>query len=526
MIESYKHCSPKNTLGNNSNYSSQSSMKTAVIYARYSSDKQTEQSIEGQLRVCNDYAEKNNILVVDTYIDRAMTGKNDNRKAFQQMLKDSNKKAWDYVIAYKTDRIGRNKFELAMNKHTLKLNGVKFLSAMENIPDTPEGIILESLLEGMAEYYSADLAQKVRRGQNESRQKGQFTGGQIVYGYKVKDKKIYIDEDEAKFVRWIFERFASGIYVKDIMNKLNEDGILNHGRRFARNTIYHILHNEKYSGILRHENEIFTNIYPRTVSQDIFDVVKKRCDENKYGKHNDVVYLLKNKLLCGYCGKTIASESGTSKSGKILRYYKCTNRKHNAACKKKSIRKDILEQVVIDTTLKIFNNSTNINFIAYKILKVHKKRIENESKLNLLIQENNEKQKAIDNLISCMEKGIVTNSTKKRIEELENSISKINEKIEMEKSKKKLELTREDIIKYITKAIKQNPKMLIKLLIKNIVLFDDKIEITYNYVDNKQFTQEEHNPIELMKDTFDTTIEEHKIKKEEVPLHLDIQTYI
>ena len=123
-------------------------MKTAVIYARYSSDSQTEQSIEGQLRVCEEYAQRNNILILNTYIDRAMTGTNDNRPDFQRMIKDSSRKEWDYILVYKLDRFSRNKYETAIHKKTLRDNGVKLLSAMENIPDTPEGIILESLLEG------------------------------------------------------------------------------------------------------------------------------------------------------------------------------------------------------------------------------------------------------------------------------------------------------------------------------------------------------------------------------------------
>ena len=150
-------------------------MKTAVIYARYSSDNQTEQSIEGQLRVCEQYAKNNDILILNTYIDRAMTGTNDNRPDFQQMIKDSAKKEWQHIIVYKIDRFSRNKYETAKYKKILKDNGVKLLSAMENIPDTPEGIILESLLEGMAEYYSAELSQKVKRGMNETRLKGNFT---------------------------------------------------------------------------------------------------------------------------------------------------------------------------------------------------------------------------------------------------------------------------------------------------------------------------------------------------------------
>lgn len=149
-------------------------MQTAVIYARYSCDNQTEQSIEGQLRVCEEYAQRNNILILNTYIDRAMTGTNDNRPDFQKMIKDSNRREWNYVIVYKLDRFSRNKYESTIHKRTLKSNGIKVLSAMENIPDTPEGIILESLLEGMNQYFSAELAQKVSRGARKHGAKGIF----------------------------------------------------------------------------------------------------------------------------------------------------------------------------------------------------------------------------------------------------------------------------------------------------------------------------------------------------------------
>ena len=152
-------------------------MKTAVIYARYSSDNQTEQSIEGQLRVCQEYAKNNDILLLDTYIDRAMTGTNDNRADFQRMLKDSARNHWDYVLVYKIDRFSRNKYEMAIHKKTLRDNGTRLLSATEYIPDSPEGIILESMLEGYAEYYSAELSQKIRRGMNESRQKAKIDQG-------------------------------------------------------------------------------------------------------------------------------------------------------------------------------------------------------------------------------------------------------------------------------------------------------------------------------------------------------------
>lgn len=123
-------------------------MKTGTIYARYSSNNQTEQSIEGQIRVCREFAQRNGIVIVGTCIDRATTDTNDNREQFQKMLKDSDKKSFDYVLVYKLDRFSRDKYEMTIHKHTLKENGVKLVSAMENIPDSTEGIILESLLEG------------------------------------------------------------------------------------------------------------------------------------------------------------------------------------------------------------------------------------------------------------------------------------------------------------------------------------------------------------------------------------------
>ncbi len=273
-------------------------MKTAVIYARYSSDSQTEQSIDGQLRVCTEYAKNNDILILDTYIDRAMTGTNDNRPDFQRMIKDSSRKKWDYVLVYKLDRFSRNKYETVIHKKTLRDNGVKVLSAMENIPDTPEGIILESLLEGMNQYYSAELSQKVKRGMNETRQKGNFTGGFLVYGYKVVDKKVVIDENKADTVRYIFEQYAMGVYVKDIIKALTEKGILNRNKPFARNTVYNILRCEKYSGIYRHGDEVFTNIYPQIVDTETFNKVRDKINANRYGKRSvEVVYLLRNNVV-------------------------------------------------------------------------------------------------------------------------------------------------------------------------------------------------------------------------------------
>ena len=395
-------------------------MKTAVMYARYSSERQTEQSIEGQLRVCNDYAERNEIRVVDTYIDRAMTGTNDNRADFQRLLKDSSKKAWDYVLVYKLDRFSRNKYEMAMHKKTLKDNGIKLLSAMENIPDTPEGIILESLLEGMAEYYSAELSQKVRRGMNETRHKGNFTGGIVLYGYKVENHKVLINEDEAQIVRKLYLDFASGRLITEILQELRDTGILYRGKPFARNTLYNLIKNEKYSGKYIYNGETFTNIYPQIIPDELFETVRNKVENNKYGKHKpNVIYLFKNKLKCGYCGHSVNSDAGTSKNGTIMRYYKCSGKRISKTCPLKPIRKELIEDLVVNAIIDTFATNDLIVTIAKRIIEVRNKRLENDSVLKLINKDISKIDNKIANIMTAIESGIFTTSTKTHLEELE-----------------------------------------------------------------------------------------------------------
>lgn len=120
----------------------------AVIYARYSSDNQREESIDGQLRECMEYAKFNDIDVVNSYIDRALSAKTDNRPNFQRMIKDSYKGLFDVALVWKLDRFARNRYDSAHYKTILKRNGVRVLSAKETISEGAEGILLESMLEG------------------------------------------------------------------------------------------------------------------------------------------------------------------------------------------------------------------------------------------------------------------------------------------------------------------------------------------------------------------------------------------
>lgn len=480
-------------------------MKTAVIYARYSSDRQTEQSIEGQLTVCNRYAEQNDITIVGHYIDRAMTGTNDNRTEFQKMLKDSNKRAWDYVLVYKLDRFSRNKYEMAIHRKTLRDNNIKVLSATENIPDTPEGIILESLLEGMAEYYSVELAQKVRRGQAEGRKKGNFMGGLIAYGYKAvgtrqEGRKLAIQEDEAEVVRYIFENFTAGRTMKEIQQSLLEKGVLCKGKPFAKSTLYRLVTNEKYAGIYTYNGEIFTNIFPAIISKEMFNLAKAKLDNNKYGGHNaTVVYLLRNKLKCGYCGHTINSETGTSRNKIVNRYYKCTGRR-KGICEQMPIRKEVLEQLVVDSTLAAFSSSEIIEDIAEKILAANAKREADTTILNLLTSQLEDIKRGIDNMMKAIEQGIITSSTKERLEMLENQRAEIEARLCATKAKGRLQIQKADIVRYLKASIKKDPLPMIMTLVNKVVLYNDKVEIYYNYIDTKR-PDDDHRAFSFYKAT-------------------------
>ena len=470
-------------------------MKTAVIYARYSSDTQTEQSIEGQLRVCNDYAARNDITILDTYIDRAMTGTNDNRPDFQRMIKDSNQKLWDYVIVYKLDRFSRNKYEATIHKHTLANNGTKLISAMENIPDTPEGIILESLLEGMNQYYSAELAQKVQRGLKESYLKGQFTGGNQIYGYDVVEKRNVINEQEAEIVREVFTRFSQGYTGVDIAKDLKERDIrTKKGVLIDVKKIYKMIGNTKYVGKVKHGDTVYTNIYPAIVDEVTWQKVQKVRKGYKHyevRKKDTYEYFLSGKTICGYCKHKLVGISGKKvKQDKVYRYYRCLTEKRYKTnnCMLRSRCKETFENEVMDITWKVLSNNNNLRVIAQEIIKCHLERNEEDRKIKALENGRDEALKASRNLIKAVEMGIVTEQTRIRLKELEMQIAEYDVAIEQEKQKNLSYLTEDMIMDYFKKVICGDinncevRKQIIKTFIREVIVYNDIIVILYNFI--------------------------------------------
>ena len=313
---------------------------TAVIYARYSSDNQREESIEGQIRECTAYAEKNGFTVVKHYIDRAISAKTDNRPQFQQMIKDSERGIFDIIIVWKLDRFARNRYDSARYKTQLKRNGVKLVSATEVISAGPEGIILESVLEGYAEYYSADLSEKVVRSMTENALKGIYNGGTIPFGYMIDETRHYQpDPLLAPYVEQTFQKYADGATMTDLRDWLKAHNIKNSmGGEMSYNTIQRMLSNRRYIGELRLRDVVQPNAIPALVSEELFNKVQKKLAKNKKApaRHKaEESYLLTTKLYCGKCGALMFGESGVSHTGKMYTYYKCAAAKKKKTCDKK-----------------------------------------------------------------------------------------------------------------------------------------------------------------------------------------------
>ena len=483
-------------------------MKTAVVYARYSCDRQNEQSIDGQLRVCQEYANKNDIFIIDTYIDKAMSGTNDGREAFQKMLKDSDNQNWDYVLVYKLDRFSRNKYEMAIHRKHLKDNNIKLISVMENIPDGPEGILLESLLEGMNQYYSEELSQKTKRGMNETRLKGNFIGGYVNFGYYRDGAKLKVNLDEAEILVKIFTDYVNGKKVSEIARELNEQGIKNKGNMFLSTTIHHFLRQEKYTGIYKVNGQVYDKIYPPIIDKDIYELARQKIEKQKHGnrKKDHAIFLLRNKVFCGYCGRKLYAFSTKFASGSSLRYYKChnTNEHQTIKCSSKAINKEFLEEIVNQVVLKVFTTPNNLTLFVDKIYEIHKKRVNEDSSINLLNQQLATTIKSISNIMKAIEDGIYTETTKSRLEELEKQKRELEKDIAIQNSKEKGNLTKDDIAKYFKYSLKQSTENMINLLIKKVLVYDNKIEISFNYTKSKSVEGEETS-IKLFNKTFTKT---------------------
>ena len=465
-------------------------MKTAVIYARYSSDNQTEQSIEGQIRVCREFAQRSDILIVDCYIDRAKTGTNDDREDFQRLLRDSNKRQWDLVLVYKLDRFARNRYEAIINRKRLSDNNITLISATEPTPDTPEGKLFVAMIEGYNEYYSDELRQKVRRGLRESWEKGQYPQWNAGIGYTInEDRTVSVNERERAAIVTLFDMYSKGYTARQIADVLNEQGIRTKlGKTVKPCHIFHIIENPKYIGRVYYGGKWYENIFPRIIDDKTWEKVQAIRERNKHAPaENKSIYgfLLSGKMYCGDCGLPMFGESGTSKTGRTYYYYSCrTKRKLHKPCTTTSIHKDVLEEIVLDATRQLLYDDT---IIKKNVFLLHQKDTADSSSLRSLEKRKRDAEKASRNLISAIEQGIITEQTKTRLRELESEIATLEIEINSEKYRMHTFLTEADITAYIRSFLHPKNKnddinlLLVKTFVRKIVYTKDEIIITYNF---------------------------------------------
>ncbi len=456
-------------------------MKTAVIYARYSSDRQTEQSIEGQLRECHEFAEREHIHIIDTYIDRAVSGRSaEHREAFQQMIADSAKKQFQAIIVYKLDRFARNRYDSAVYKAKLKKNGVKVLSAKENITDSPEGIILEGLLESMNEYYSAELSQKVKRGMRENVLKGKTTGGNTALGYKIgADKRLEIEEQGAKIVRKIFADYAAGKKFVEIIDSLNAAGWkTSRGNDYNKSSLHRILTNRKYIGEYAVKGSDEVAACPAIVDRELFNTVQEML-QNAQKRSRTAIradYILTGKCRCGKCGSTVSGKSGNSKhSGKYC-YYICKEKCFSP------IGKDILENTVLNAIAACMTEE-NIRMIASAVYEMYQSTRDNSKELEILEKQRKKVLNKIKNVANAIADGLYNAAIKEKMESLEQEKQRITAAIETAKNQMP-DLKIEHFLYFLKKCAELSTeenndakKKILNMFVKEIIVYEDNVEI-------------------------------------------------
>jgi len=459
----------------------------AVIYARYSSSGQREESIEGQIRECTAYAKKHDMVIVGEYSDHALTGRTDKRPDFQRMIKDSDKHIFNVVICWKMDRFARNRYDSATYKHRLKKNGVKVVYAMEYVPEGPEGIILESVMEGYAEYYSENLAQNIRRGYYEN-----ALAGKVLtvppFGYVKDDNGMFaVDEGAAAIVKRIYSEYLAGTGSRQIAEQINAEGWRNaKGRPFGLNTIRYILTNKKYTGVYEYRDILLEDVIPPLVSKEDFEAVQRMLNKRKTAPAAKMaVYALTGKIYCGKCGDTVAGEYGTSRNGSLYYYYTCHNRKSARACNLKRRRRDYIEDLIVDELIRLIFDDEFIEEVADKVVEFEQ-REEDNGLLPVYEARRAEIARQVNNITNALALAPTSAALVAKLSELEAQLSEIEAAIAHE-SISTPSLTKEQIIYFFEQqrdgdiTSPEFRRTIIDTFMQSAYLYDDHIVINLNY---------------------------------------------
>lgn len=466
----------KNTIG-----------KRAVIYARYSSHNQRDVSIEQQYAACEAFAAREGYIVEAYYADRAVSGKTDNRLEFQRMMKAAHDGDFDFVISWKSNRMGRNMIQAMLNETKLLECGVRCLYVEEDFDDTAAGRFALRNMMNVNQFYIENMAEDVRRGMMDNAKKC-MVNGKISYGFrKGKDGKYEIIPEEAAVIREIFNRVIDGWLHVDIMTDLNNRGIrTKSGKEWKRTSLATLLRNEQYIGVYQYAEVRIEGGIPAILDRKTFEEVQTilTTKKNPRGKRRNVEdYMLTGKLFCGHCGNPMVGICGTSRTGDRYYYYLCQG-KHRHECDKKNERKEQIEQYVINVVKQIIMDEETIDWIE-KGYQEFVSSLRAQSTIVAMEKELVETEKAITNLIKAIELGIITDTTKARMveleaqkKELERSIrieSRLLQEIDVNQLRYTIELFRD---KNIEK--REYQRELINTFIKAVYVYDDHLTIVLN----------------------------------------------
>jgi len=470
-------------------------LKKAVCYLRYSpGPDQDENSIIGQRNDILEYAEREGYTVIGEYVDRAKSGKSDkNRTNFLRLISDSEHGAFQYVIVWQLDRFARSRADSAIYRGILEKNGVRLLSIKENISDNSSGIILQGVLETLAEYYSYELSEKVKRGYATKAAQSIYLGGTIPLGYYVDEKrKFQVDETKSPFIVTAFDMYASGKTIREINEYLNANNIKSmRGNNFTKNSLSAFFNNRAYIGEYKFGSTTVPNGMPRIIDDNTFERVQRVMGEKKKASSKGKAveeYILTPKLYCGTCftrnneNILMTGESGTSRQKKLHSYYKCNHAKKKK-CDKLTVKKKYIEDLIVNTAREQLTDE-NLKIIIEEAEKIYTSRHDG-SNMQRLKKELKTCETATDNLLKALEQGEAADIITKQLVKRQAEAQEIKKLI----AKEELVYNDFDIdkIRFFLYNLKNGNiddtkyrKALISLFINRVYLFDGKMTIIFN----------------------------------------------
>lgn len=462
----------------------------AIIYARYSSHNQRDVSIEQQIEACRKHAAELGLTITDTYEDRAISGRTDNRPAFQRMMRDAEDGKFQYVLAWKSNRMGRNMMQAMVNESRLMDCGVKVFYAEEDFDDSAAGRFALRSMMNVNQFYSDNLAEDVRRGLMDNASKCMANGRQPL-GYKRGEGgKVVVDEPAAAIVREIYTRIASGEMFMDIARDLNRRGIKTQsGSEWNKSSFNVLCRNERYRGIYIYGDTRIEGGIPPIVDDVLWykvqEVLKVKKSKNRHHCPSDEDYLLTGKLRCGKCGGYMIGMSGRSKTGDVHHYYACQNRRVGHTCDKKNIRRDVVEPAVAQAIKQYCLTDDAIEWITDQTIAYWE---DEDRKLQIDSIENDLSavQSSISNVMKAIEMGVITETTRDRLIELERQQTDLKSKLALAKEEI-VHVDRKDLISSLLAFRHGNvhdrayqEKLFNAFLIAVYVYDDDHLKLVFN----------------------------------------------